>query len=126
MPAIPMPAARSFSWVTERPVTPAGDGATRDLTATPLDGLGGDGMFAHFRPLFDGTLIANVELGAERAAHLVESGLADVVAFGRPFIANPDLPARLATGAPLADIDWTTVYASGARGYTDYPALAAV
>ncbi|KUN09438.1 alkene reductase [Streptomyces yokosukanensis] len=101
-------------------------GATHDLTATPLDGLGGDGMFAHFRPLFDGTLIANVELDAERAARLVASGLADVVAFGRPFIANPDLPARLATGAPLTDIDWTTVYASGARGYTDYPALAAV
>ncbi|AKA01957.1 12-oxophytodienoate reductase [Streptomyces noursei ZPM] len=101
-------------------------GATHDLTATPLDGLDSDGMFAHIRPLFDGTLIANVELDAERAAHLVEAGLADVVAFGRPFIANPDLPARLATGAPLADVDWTTVYASGARGYTDYPALAAV
>jgi 2,4-dienoyl-CoA reductase-like NADH-dependent reductase (Old Yellow Enzyme family) len=48
-------------------------------------------------------------------------GLADLVAFGRPYIANPDLVDRLATGAPLADVDWKTVYASGPRGYTDYP-----
>jgi 2,4-dienoyl-CoA reductase-like NADH-dependent reductase (Old Yellow Enzyme family) len=46
----------------------------------------------------------------------------DLVAFGRPYIANPDLVERLATGAPLAEIDWKTVYASGPRGYTDYPA----
>ncbi|PNE37368.1 MULTISPECIES: hypothetical protein [Streptomyces] len=71
-------------------------------------------------------MLPNVEMDAEQAAHLVASRLADVVAFGRPFIANPDLPARLATGAPLADIDWTTVYTSGARGYTDYPGLTVV
>ncbi|MEV6995875.1 hypothetical protein AB0N87_43325 [Streptomyces sp. NPDC093228] len=46
------------------------------------------------------------------------------MAFGRPFIANPDLPARLASGRPLADIDWETVYAAGPAGYTDYPAAA--
>ena len=49
--------------------------------------------------------------------------IADFVAFGRPYIANPDLVERLATGAPLADVDWKTVYASGPRGYTDYPAF---
>jgi 2,4-dienoyl-CoA reductase-like NADH-dependent reductase (Old Yellow Enzyme family) len=38
-------------------------------------------------------------------------------------IAHPDLVERLATGAPLADVDWKTVYASGPRGYTDYPAF---
>ena len=38
-------------------------------------------------------------------------------------IANPDLVERLATGAPLAEVDWTTVYASGPRGYSDYPAI---
>jgi 2,4-dienoyl-CoA reductase-like NADH-dependent reductase (Old Yellow Enzyme family) len=41
----------------------------------------------------------------------------------RPYIANPDLVERLATGAPLAEVDWKTVYASGPRGYTDYPAI---
>jgi N-ethylmaleimide reductase len=46
-----------------------------------------------------------------------------MVAFARPYIANPDLVERLATGAPLAEIDWPTVYASGRRGYSDYPTL---
>ena len=41
----------------------------------------------------------------------------------RPYIANPDLVERLATGATLAEIDWKTVYASGPRGYSDYPAI---
>ena len=44
-------------------------------------------------------------------------------AIARPYIANPDLVERLATGAPLAEIDWPTVYASGRRGYSDYPTL---
>jgi N-ethylmaleimide reductase len=48
--------------------------------------------------------------------------LADLIAFGRPYIANPDLVQRFAAGAPLAEVDWETVYASGAHGYSDYPA----
>ncbi|MFE7524132.1 alkene reductase [Kitasatospora sp. NPDC057542] len=100
-------------------------GAQTDFTGTPLAALSGDAMFAHFRPLFDGTLIANTRMTGERGARLIETGLADVIAFGRPFIANPDLPARLAAGAPLAEIDWSTVYAAGPAGYTDYPAFAA-
>ncbi|WP_089102855.1 alkene reductase [Streptomyces hyaluromycini] len=101
-------------------------GGTRDLTGTPLDALAGDGMFRHFRRLYGGTLIANVDFDVARANALIASGDADLIAFGRPFIANPDLPARLAAGAPLAEIDWETVYGSGARGYSDYPALEAV
>ena len=54
---------------------------------------------------------------------LIAEGIADLVAFGRPYIANPDLIERLATGAPLAEVDWKTVYASGPRGYTDHPAF---
>jgi len=46
---------------------------------------------------------------------------ADLVAFGRPHIANPDLVERLATGAPLAEVGWETVYGSGPRGYSGYP-----
>jgi N-ethylmaleimide reductase len=45
------------------------------------------------------------------------------VAFGRAFISNPDLPARLAAGAPLADPDPATFYTPGPQGYTDYPSL---
>jgi N-ethylmaleimide reductase len=62
-------------------------------------------------------------MGVERANRLISEGFADLAAFGRPFIANPDLVQRLKTGAPLAEIDWTTVYGSGPKGYSDYPAL---
>jgi N-ethylmaleimide reductase len=98
-------------------------GNTTDFTGTPLEPLMGDGMFRHFRPIFHGTLIANTLMDAERGNRLITEGLADLVAFGRPFIANPDLVDRLKTGAPLAEIDWTTVYGSGRKGYSDYPAL---
>jgi N-ethylmaleimide reductase len=96
-------------------------GNTTDFTGTPLEPLMGDGMFRHFRTLFRGKLIASVGMTAERGSRLIAEGLADLVAFGRPYIANPDLVERLATGAPLADVDWKTVYASGPRGYADYP-----
>ena len=68
-------------------------------------------------------LIANTEIDRERGNRLIEGGLVDMVAFGRPYIANPDLPERFATGALLAELDWKTVYASGPAGYTDYPGL---
>lgn len=98
-------------------------GAGTDFTGTPLVKLMGDGMFRHFRPIFRQTLIANVEMDAERGNRLIEAGLADLVAYGRPFIANPDLVERLKAGAKLAEIDWATVYATGREGYADYPAL---
>jgi N-ethylmaleimide reductase len=96
-------------------------GNTTDFTGTPLEPLMGDGMFRHFRPIFRGKLIASVGMTAERGNRLIESGLADLVAFGRQYIANPDLVARFAENAPLAEIDWSTVYASGPKGYSDYP-----
>jgi N-ethylmaleimide reductase len=99
-------------------------GNTTDFTGTPLEPLMGDGMFRHFRPVFRGTLIANVQMNAQRGNRLIADGLADLVAFGRPFIANPDLVERLKADARLAEIDWTTVYASGPAGYSDYPGLA--
>jgi N-ethylmaleimide reductase len=98
-------------------------GNTTDFTGTPLESLAGDAMFRHFRPLYRGTLIANVQMNAERGNRLIREGLADLVAFGRPFIANPDLVDRFKTGAPLAEIDWSTVYASGPQGYSDYLTL---
>ena len=99
-------------------------GNTTDFSGTPLQRLMGDGMFQHFRPLYRGTLIANVKMDHERGNRLIQEGWADFIAFGRPYIANPDLVERFAGNAPLNDIDWTTVYASGAKGYSDYPALA--
>ena len=82
---------------------PAADRGTR------LQPLMGHGMLRHFRPIFRGTLIANVNMDGARVNDLVAEGLAGLVAFGRPNIANPDLVGRLKTGAPLAEIDWSTV-----------------
>ena len=96
-------------------------GNTTDFSGTPLENLAGDGMFRHFRPIYKGTLIANVNMHRERGNRLIAEGLADLIAFGRPYIANPDLVQRFAAGAPLAEVDWETVYASGSHGYSDYP-----
>jgi N-ethylmaleimide reductase len=69
-------------------------GNTTDFSGTPLEKLAGDGMFQHFRPLFNGTLIANVKMDRDRGNRLIAEGLADLVAFGRPYIANPDPATR--------------------------------
>ena len=61
--------------------------------------------------------------GPDRGVLAFTAGHADLIAFGRPYIANPDLVERLRTGAPLAEIDWPTVYGAGPQGYSDYPAL---
>jgi N-ethylmaleimide reductase len=97
-------------------------GAMADLDGGPLNALQGDGMFGHFRPRYRGTLIANVGMTRGRGNQLIEDGLADLVAFGEPFIANPDLPARFAALAPIERSDRGSHYTPGARGYTDYPA----
>ena len=65
-----------------------------------------------------------VNNGLDRAlAQESLSGGADLVAFGRPFIANPDLVTRLRKGKTLVESDRSTWYGGGAKGYTDYPTL---
>jgi N-ethylmaleimide reductase len=95
-------------------------GAMADLNGGPLSGLQGDGMFNHFRPRYRGTLIANVGMSRERGNHLIADGLADLIAFGETFIANPDLPARFAALAPIQRSDRALHYTPGPHGYTDY------
>lgn len=80
--------------------------------------------FKALRDAFQGTYIANNGYDAALAEKHLSEGAADLVAFGRPFIANPDLVARLKTGAELAAMDPATLYGGGAAGYTDYPSLA--
>lgn len=75
------------------------------------------------RLVFSGTLIYSGHYNKERAMEAIERGWADLVGFGRPFIANPDLPFRLAFDHPLAQGDQATYFGGGAVGYTDYPAL---
>ncbi|HAV17545.1 MAG TPA: alkene reductase, partial [Acinetobacter nosocomialis] len=55
---------------------------------------------------------------------ILEAGLADLIAFGRPFIANPDLPDRIANGWPLNAVDASTMYGGTEKGYIDYLAYA--
>jgi 2,4-dienoyl-CoA reductase-like NADH-dependent reductase (Old Yellow Enzyme family) len=76
------------------------------------------------RKAFKGVLVLNSDYSAASAQAALDSGAADAIAFGRPFISNPDLPARLAAGVPLAEGDPATWYTQGAEGYSDYPAAA--
>ncbi len=88
-------------------------GGTRDLPE--------GASIAAIRAQFKGVYMANNGYDQELAANAVDGGGVDLVAFGRAFIANPDLVERLAQSAGLNDLDPTTLYGGGAEGYTDYP-----
>jgi len=79
------------------------------------------------RPHWPGTLIVNSNFLSdwppETAAKLIEDGRAELYAYGRRFISNPDLVERIRSGAPIAEADAATFYGGGAEGYTDYPTL---
>ncbi|MAT16774.1 MAG: alkene reductase [Planctomyces sp.] len=77
----------------------------------------------HIRANYQGTFITNGGYDAETAAAAIENNEADAIAFGQPFIANPDLPHRLRTGADLNPPNIETFYTTGPEGYVDYPAL---
>ncbi|MDE3812560.1 alkene reductase [Sinorhizobium meliloti] len=81
--------------------------------------------FGSLRRRFKNTYIANNGYDLDLATSRLAEDKADLFAFGRPFIANPDLVERLETRAVLAAIDPATIYGGGAAGYTDYPTLAA-
>lgn len=78
-----------------------------------------------FRKAFGGVLISAGGYSPETAIEAVASGKADAVSFGRLFIANPDLPRRIAGSNPLNKYDRSTFYGGGVKGYTDYPFLSA-
>lgn len=94
-----------------------------DLTDTPIEALSGDAVIHHFRKRYEGSLILNVGINAEHGARLIREGAGDFVAFGRAYIANPDLVERIASGAPLNDGRPEGYYGSSHIGYTDYPLL---
>jgi N-ethylmaleimide reductase len=91
-------------------------GGPRDIA--PFD-------YASLRKRFGGAYVANNGYDFDLATKVLEAGAADLIAFGKPFISNPDLVERLKTGAPLNEWDKATFYGGGAKGYTDYPTLAA-
>ena len=99
--------------------------ATRGLAYLHLGGgTVDDALLAEVRARWTGTLIVNGGYDAAAPQAVLEGGLADLVAFGAPFIANPDLPDRLRLGLPLAAPDPATFFSGDARGYTDWPAAA--
>jgi N-ethylmaleimide reductase len=89
-------------------------GGPRDIA--PFD-------YGSLRKRFSGAYIANNGYDFELASKVLAANEADLIAFGKPFISNPDLVERLKRGAPLTAPDKATFYGGGAKGYTDYPAL---
>ncbi|WP_298516161.1 alkene reductase [uncultured Kordia sp.] len=75
----------------------------------------------HFRPLYKGTLMINTDFTFDKGNTVLEANEADLVAFGKPFISNPDLVTRFEHGIALADWDTATFYTTGEKGFTDYP-----
>ncbi|MBT9477503.1 alkene reductase [Polaromonas sp.] len=96
-------------------------GGARDLPDRPFD-------YAELKAAYraaggKGAWMVNNGYNQELAEQAVKDGSADLIAFGKPFIANPDLVARLRGNAPLNTPDQATFYGGGAKGYTDYPSL---
>lgn len=100
-------------------VEPAILGIENDVESNPL----WDGIMALIRALFKGPMILAGGYGRDSAEKALESGRGDLIAFGKHFIANPDLPQRLLLGAALNDADRTTFFGGTAKGYIDYPTL---
>jgi 2,4-dienoyl-CoA reductase-like NADH-dependent reductase (Old Yellow Enzyme family) len=89
------------------------------------ESLGERRIGPQLKAAFGGSYIVNERFTFETANQVLAAGEADAVAFGVPFISNPDLLERFRRGAPLNEPDQATFYAPGAQGYTDYPVLPA-
>ncbi|MEI2414780.1 alkene reductase [Orrella sp. JC864] len=87
------------------------------------ESLGENRLGPALKQAFGGVYIANEKFDGQSAAQVLENGEADAVAFGKLFIANPDLPRRLREGAGFNPPDTATFYQGGEQGYVDYPAL---
>ncbi len=86
--------------------------------------VGPDRLAPAIKSAFGGNVIVNEQFTLEQSIADLESGVADAIGFGRGFIANPDLPARVRAGAPMNELNFKTLYGAGAAGYTDYPTMA--
>lgn len=82
-----------------------------------------DGFIEKFRTAFDGTLIIAGGFDKQRAEAYLQQGKADLIGFGRPYIANPDLVERMENNASLNEVNRATMYGGDGQGYTDYPFL---
>ena len=87
------------------------------------ESLGENRIGPALKKAFSGVYVANEKFTQETAEQVLKAGEADAVCFGKLFLANPDLPQRFATRAPLNEPDPSTFYQGGAKGYVDYPFL---
>lgn len=94
-----------------------------ELHSSPAVTSGAAPTAAHFRAFFPGIFIGAGGFTPESANEAIAAGTVDAVAFGRQFIANPDLPRRFELGANLNPYDRSTFYGGSEKGYTDYPSL---
>ncbi len=83
---------------------------------------GGYEIHAELRPIFEGNYAAGAGFTADSGNALLASGGADAIVYGKPFLANPDLPRRMKENLDLAEADPKTIYWGGEQGYSDYPA----
>jgi len=114
---------RKLAWIAAREYVLGANSKPVDSQGRPKEIRNPDHIGPRLKEAFGGVYIANEGFTLETAQAALDEGWADAVAFGKLFIANPDLPRRFATGAPLNSWDAATFYAGGEKGYVDYPAL---
>jgi 2,4-dienoyl-CoA reductase-like NADH-dependent reductase (Old Yellow Enzyme family) len=114
---------RGLGWIAAREAQIGPDTQLVDSQGRPREAQHKESIGPALKQLFGGAFIANEGFTFESAQKALEQGKADAVAFGKLFIANPDLVERFAKLAPLNPWDTATFYSGGEKGYVDYPAL---
>ena len=114
---------RGIGWIAAREARIGPDTKLVDSQGRPKDVAHRDSIGPAIKDAFGGVYIVNESFDQSSAEQALADGIADAVAFGKLFIANPDLPKRFASGAKLNAWDTKTFYAGGPQGYTDYPSL---
>jgi 2,4-dienoyl-CoA reductase-like NADH-dependent reductase (Old Yellow Enzyme family) len=114
---------RKIGWIAAREAVIGPDTKLVDSQGRPKPIANAESIGPALKAAFGGPYIVNEGFDFASGQKALAEGRADAVAFGKLFIANPDLVRRFAEGAPLNPWDTTTFYSGGAQGYTDYPAL---
>jgi hypothetical protein len=114
---------RKLGWIAAREAQMGPDTKLVDSQGRPRESANKDSIGPAIKNAFGGPFIANEGFDLASAQKALAEGKADAVAFGKLYLANPDLPERFAKGAPLNPWDVATFYSGGAQGYTDYPHL---
>jgi N-ethylmaleimide reductase len=114
---------RKIGWIAAREAVIDENTKLVDSQGRPKEVANKESIGPILKQIFGGPFIANEGFDQASAEKALAEGRADAVAFGKLFIANPDLVRRFATHAPLNDWNTATFYSGGAAGYTDYPAL---